>query len=159
MRSCPGRFLLPKHLGGASSARRMTMRSLTGIVALSRVVGFCAVAALFGWGVASEAHAGGSSLKSCAASLKAACGNVKPGSGRAQACFNSHLATLSEPCKTKLTQAASSARACEADVRKLCGGVERAADIPACMEPRLAEVGKTCKRAMARVAFQYSRGH
>jgi len=142
----------------------MTMRSLTRkgeqpIVALSRVVVFVAAAALFGWGVASEAHAGGSSLKSCAASLKAACGDVKPGGGRAQACFNSHLATLSEPCKTKLTQAASSARACEADVRKLCGGVARAADIPACMEPRLAKVGKPCKRAMARVAFQYSRGH
>ena len=130
------------------------MRGSSGAVSLGVVI------ALFGSVLASESRAGGTaSLKSCAASLKAACRNVKPGGGRAQACFNSHLATLSEPCKTKLTQAASSARACEADVRKLCGGVARAADIPACMEPRLAKVGKPCKRAMARVAFQYSRGH
>ena len=129
------------------------------MTAPSHVVAFSAVAALLVWGVGSEAHAGSTtSLKSCAASLKAACGDVKPGGGRAQACFDSHLATLSEPCKTKLTQAASSARACEADVRKLCGGVARAADIPACMEPRLAEVGKPCRRAMTKLVLQYSRG-
>ena len=128
--------------------------------ALSHAVVLVAIIALFGLGVASEAHAGGgASLKSCAASLKAACGDVKPGGGRAQACFDSHLATLSEPCKSKLTRAASSARACEADVQKLCGGVTHAADILSCMEPRLAQVGKPCKRAMARVALQYSRGH
>jgi hypothetical protein len=110
-------------------------------------------------GGGSEAHAGSTtSLKSCAAALKAACGDLKPGGGRVQACFDSHFATLSEPCKSKLTQAASSARACEADVRKLCGGLAQAAEIVSCMEPRLAEVGKPCKRAMTKVVLQYSRG-
>jgi hypothetical protein len=127
--------------------------------ALSLAVVLGAVIALFGSILASEARAGGgASLKSCTASLKAVCGDVKLAGGRVQSCFDSHIATLSEPCKTKLTQAASSARACEADVRKLCGGAAHAAEIVSCIEPRLAEVGKSCKRAMARVAIQYSRG-
>ena len=114
------------------------------------------VIALFGSVLASEAGAGGTaSLKSCAAPLKAVCGDVKPGGGRAQACFDSHLSTLSEPCKGKLAQAASSARACEADIRKLCGEAARAGEIPSCMETRLAELGKPCKRAMTKVVLQY----
>ena len=126
--------------------------------ALSHAVVLAAAIALFGSVLASETHAGGgASLKSCAASLKAACGDLKPGGGRVQACFDSHVATLSEPCKSKLTQAASSARACEADVRKLCGGLAQAAEIVSCMEPRLAEVGKTCRRAMTKLVLQYSR--
>ena len=127
--------------------------------ALSHAVALGAVIALFGLAITSEARAGGgASLKACAASLKATCGDVKPGGGRAQACFDSHIATLSEPCKSKLTRAASAAKACEGDVRKLCGGVARAADIGSCMESRLAEVGKPCKRAMTKVVLQYSRG-
>jgi hypothetical protein len=118
-----------------------------------------AAIALLGSAIAPEARAGGgASLKACAASLKATCGDVKPGGGRAQACFDSHIATLSEPCKSKLTQAAASSRACEADVRKLCGGVAHAAEIVNCMEPRLAEVGKSCRRAMTKLVLQYSRG-
>ena len=128
------------------------------MTALSHVVVLSAVAALLVWGVGSEARAGSPSLKSCAASLKAACGDLKPGGGRVQACFNSHVATLAEPCKSKLTQAAASSRACEADVRRLCGGVAQAAEIVNCMEPRLAEVGKTCRRAMTKIVLQYSRG-
>ena len=127
--------------------------------ALSHAIVLAAAIALFGSVLASETHAGGgASLKSCAASLKAVCGDVKLGSGRVQACFDAHLATLSEPCKTKLTQAAASSRACEADVRKLCGGVAQAAEIVNCMEPRLAEVGKSCRRAMTKIVLQYSRG-
>jgi hypothetical protein len=127
--------------------------------ASSHAIVLGAAIALLGSAIAPEARAGGSaSLKSCATSLKAACGDVKPGGGRAQACFASHLATLSEPCKSKLMQAASSARTCEADIRKLCGGVARAGEIPSCMETRLAEVGKPCKRAMTKVVLQYSRG-
>ena len=129
------------------------------MTALSNVVVLSAVAALLVWEGGSQAHAGSTpSLKSCAAALKAACGDLKPGGGRVQACFDSHLATLAEPCKSKLTQAAASSRACEADVRKLCGGVAQAAEIVNCMEPRLAEVGKPCKRAMTKVVLQYSRG-
>jgi hypothetical protein len=59
-----------------------------------------AAIALLRSAIAPEARAGGTaSLKSCAASLKAVCGGVKPGGGRAQACFASHLATLSEPAR------------------------------------------------------------
>ena len=127
--------------------------------ALSHAIVLAAAIALFGSVLASETHAGGgASLKSCAAALKAACGDLKPGGGRVQACFDSHLATLSEPCKSKLTQAAASSRACEADVRKLCGGVAQAAEIVNCMEPRLAEVGRSCRRAMTKLVLQYSLG-
>ena len=120
----------------------------------SHAVVLGAAFALLGSAIASDASAAeGGSLASCAASFKAVCGNVKPGGGRIQACFDSHIASLSNPCKNKLTQAASAARACEADVRKLCGGVARAAELMSCMKPRLAEVGKPCKRAMARVAL------
>ena len=128
--------------------------------ASSHAIVLGAAIALLGSAIAPEARAGGgASLKACAASLKATCGDVKPGAGRAQACFDSHIATLSEPCKSKLTQAASAAKACEGDVHKLCGGAARAAEIGSCMESRLAEVGKPCKRAMTKVVLQYSRGH
>jgi hypothetical protein len=115
--------------------------------------------ALFGCAMTSEARAaGGATLKSCAASFKSVCGHVKPGAGRVQACFDSHIAKLSQPCKNKLTQAASSSRACETDVRKFCGGASSATGIISCMKPRLAEVGKPCKRVLAKLAIQYSGG-
>ncbi|MGO9390626.1 hypothetical protein [Rhodoblastus sp.] len=127
--------------------------------ALLHTVVLSAVIALSGLAMASEAHAGGgASLKSCAASFKAICGSVKPGGGRIQACFDSNIDKLSEPCRSKLTKAASSARACQADVRKLCGGAAHATGTISCMKPRLAQVGIPCKRAMAKVAIQYSRG-
>jgi hypothetical protein len=126
---------------------------------LSHAVVLSAVIALFGSASTSEARAaGGATLKSCSASFESVCGHVKPGGGRVQACFDSHIAQLSQPCKSKLTQAASSARACQADVRKFCGGVSSATRIISCMKPRLAQVSKPCKRVLAKLAIQYSRG-
>lgn len=128
-------------------------------VILTHAVLLSVVITLFGSGMAPAARAGGgSSLKACAASFKALCGHVKPGGGRIQACFDSNIGNLSDPCRTKLTKAASSARACAADVRKLCGGSAHATGTISCMKPRLAEVSLPCKRAMAKVAIQYSRG-
>lgn len=127
--------------------------------AFSHAFMLSAVIALFGSGLAPQARArGGASLKACAASLKAVCGDVKPGGGRIQACFDSNIGNLSDPCRNKLTTAASSARACVADVRKLCGGSTHATGTISCMKPRLTEVSLPCKRAMAKVAIQYSRG-
>jgi len=51
-----------------------------------------------------------------------------------------------------MTQVANVAKEWEADVRRLCGGVQRAADIQACMQPRLGQISAQCRRALARIA-------
>jgi hypothetical protein len=63
---------------------------------------------------------------------------------------------LSGPCASRLTQVANVAQECEADVRRLCGGVQRAAEIEACMQPRLGEVSAGCKHALVKVAVPFS---
>jgi hypothetical protein len=63
---------------------------------------------------------------------------------------------LSGPCASRLAQVANVAKECEADVRRLCGGVQRAADIQACMQPRLGEVSAQCRGALARIAVPFS---
>jgi hypothetical protein len=94
--------------------------------------------------------------RACAAAVKDRCGEVKPRVAPLRACFETHMDHLSGACASKLTQAADAAKACEADVKKLCGGVQRAANIQACMQPRLGEVSARCKHALAKVAVPFS---
>jgi hypothetical protein len=93
----------------------------------------------------------------CGVAIKAACGNVKPTGGHLKTCFESNKGKLSWPCGDELSHALSIARACEADVRKLCGGVQRGADILGCMRPRLAEVREPCLAALGKVGVQAAR--
>jgi len=99
-----------------------------------------------------SAFFGGRTARACAAAVKERCGHVQPRVAPLRACFETHMDHLSGACASRLTQVTSIAQECEADVRGLCGGVERAAEIQACMEPRLGEVSAQCRRALTRVA-------
>jgi hypothetical protein len=63
---------------------------------------------------------------------------------------------LSETCASRLSQVADLARECEADVKTLCGGVQRTSEALDCIKPRLGEVSKRCKDALAKVAVPFA---
>ena len=117
----------------------------------------CATLVLAGLSVSTDASAfiGARAARACAAAVKERCGHVQPRIAPLRACFETHMDHLSGACASRLAQAADIAKACEADVKKLCGGVERAAEIQACMQPRLGEVSPQCKRALARIAVPF----
>ena len=123
----------------------------------NRIV-LCATLVLAGSSFSTDASAffGARAARACAAAVKERCGHVEPRVAPLRACFETHLDHLSGACASRLTQVANVAKDCEADVKRLCGGVRRAADIQACMQPRLGEVGARCRRALARVAVPVS---
>ena len=88
--------------------------------------------------------------------VKATCGHVKPLVGPLRACFETHLDHLSGPCANRLSHVADAAKECEADMKTLCGGVQRAAEALDCIKPRLSEVSKRCKDALAKVAVPFA---
>jgi hypothetical protein len=61
----------------------------------------------------------------CVSAVKASCGHVKPQVKPLRACFETHVDHLSGTCASRLSQVADLAKECEADVRNLCGGVQR----------------------------------
>ena len=103
-----------------------------------------------------SAFFGGRAARACAAAVKERCGHVQPRVAPLRACFETHLDHLSGACASRLSQVTTVAKDCEADVKSLCGGVQRAADIQACMQPRLGEVSVRCRRALARIAVPVS---
>ena len=123
------------------------MRSLGRLAAVSAAV------VLLGAAFATEGSA--ASYLSCYRAFKSACGEVKPSS--LKACFASHSNKLSRSCGDKLPHAVAIARECEADARKFCSHVARAASVPACMNRRLAEVGEPCRDALAKVGIAVPR--
>ena len=114
----------------------------------------CATLVLAGCSFSTDASAffGARAAHACAAAIKERCGHVQPRVAPLRACFESNLDHLSGACASRLTQITTVAKDCEADVKRLCGGVRRAADVQACMQPRLGEVSAQCRRALARVA-------
>jgi hypothetical protein len=119
---------------------------------------FSAMLVLAGASFSTDASAffGARAARACAAAVKERCGHVQPRVAPLRACFETHLDHLSGACASRLTQVANVAKECEADVRRLCGGVQRAADVQACMQPRLGEVSAQCRRALARIAVPVS---
>ena len=95
-------------------------------------------------------------VRACAAAVKQSCGHVKPRVAPLRACFEAHMDHLSGSCASRLSHVADVAKECEADVKKLCGGVARAAEIMDCIKPRLAEVSKRCKDALAKIAVPFA---
>jgi hypothetical protein len=63
---------------------------------------------------------------------------------------------LSGSCASRLSQVADLAKECEADVRNLCRGVQRTSEALDCIKPRLGEVSKRCKDALAKVAVPFA---
>ena len=92
----------------------------------------------------------------CVSAVKASCGHVEPRVAPLRACFETHMDHLSGKCANRLAHAADIAKECEADVKRLCGGVNRAADVLDCIRPRLGEVSKRCRDALAKVAVPFA---
>jgi hypothetical protein len=92
----------------------------------------------------------------CVSAVKASCGYVKPRVAPLRACFETHMDHLSGSCANRLSHVADLAEECEGDVKNLCGGVQRAAEALDCIKPRLSEVSKRCKDALAKVAVPFA---
>lgn len=93
----------------------------------------------------------GEITRECAAEIRAACGDVPPGSGAIRSCLNSHLADLTQPCRTILIGTVTVANECRGDVRAMCADVQPGAGrIEACLESHLSELSPTCMDVMAR---------
>jgi hypothetical protein len=92
----------------------------------------------------------------CVSAVKETCGHVKPQAKPLRACFETHMDHLSGTCASRLSQVADVAKECEADVTTLCGGVQRTSEALDCIKPRLGEVGKRRKDALARVAVPFA---
>jgi hypothetical protein len=116
---------------------------------------FCATLVLAGFSFSTDASAllGGGA---CVSAVKASCGHVKPRVQPLRACFETHMDHLSGKCANRLSHAADIAKACETDVKKLCDGVQRAAEALDCIKPRLGEVSAGCKHALAKVAVPFA---
>jgi hypothetical protein len=92
----------------------------------------------------------------CVSAVKASCGHVKPRVAPLRACFETHMDHLSGSCASRLSRVADLAEECEGDVKKFCGDVQRAAEALDCIKPRLSEVSKRCKDALAKVAIPFA---
>jgi len=116
---------------------------------------FCATLVLagasFSTGASAFLGAGG-----CVSAVNERCGHVQPRVQPLRACFETHMDHLSGKCANRLAHAADIAKACESDVKALCGGVHRAADALDCIRPRLADVSARCKHALAKVAVPFA---
>jgi hypothetical protein len=86
--------------------------------------------------------------RACATAIIEKCGQVQPRVASLRACFDRHLDPLSRACASRLTQVSNVATECETDVKRLCGGVRRVADVEACMQPRLDRVSARCRCAL-----------
>jgi hypothetical protein len=120
--------------------RTSGMKTLTSIAALG--------AALM---MTHPASAASMLAKTCAADVKAQCGDVKPGGGKLKDCVKAHFSDLSADCQVAIVRAAAVGRACKADVKKLCADVKPGkGPIADCMKEHAADISAGCKDAMAK---------
>ena len=126
----------------------------------SNPVVFCATLVLAGFSFSTDASAffGARAARACATAIVERCGHVQPRVAPLRACIDSHRDPLSRACANRLTQVTNVAKDCEADVKRLCGGVSRAADVEACMQPQLDRASARCRRALRRIAVPFGRG-
>ena len=116
---------------------------------------FCATVVLAGSSFSTDASAI-LGAHACVSAVKASCGHVKPRVAPLRACFETHMDHLSGSCASRLSQVADLAKECEGDVKKFCGDVQRAAEALDCIKPRLSEVSRRCKDALAKVAVPFA---
>jgi hypothetical protein len=115
----------------------------------------CAALVLAGLSLSTDASAF-IGANACVSAVKATCGHVKPRVAPLRACFETHMDQLSGKCANRMAHAADVAQECEADVKKFCGGVQRAAEALDCIKPRFSQVSKRCKDALAKVAVPFA---
>ena len=90
--------------------------------------------------------------KTCAADIKAQCGDVlKSGGKPLKDCMKTHFSDLSEDCQVAIVRAAAVGKACKPDAKKLCGDVKPGRGArAACMKTHAADLSAACKEAMAK---------
>ena len=88
----------------------------------------------------------------CLKDAKAQCPDVQPGGGKIRDCLNTHIADLSDDCKTVLVKAIN-VKACADDAKKLCAGVEAGGGaLETCIKSHVADLSDACKVALANSA-------
>ena len=88
----------------------------------------------------------------CAADIKKACGNIKPGGGRIATCLKDRVTDLSDVCKARLAEVAAAGKTCRAEVQQQCGTESRRIKKLACIKNALSSLSDDCKAAVAAVA-------
>ncbi|MFN0219239.1 MAG: cysteine rich repeat-containing protein [Hyphomicrobium sp.] len=100
-------------------------------------------------------------LVDCEKELKEYCSTVTPGEGRVALCMMAHENKMSDKCYSSLWDAAESvdlavsnimiaAKACEADVEKLCGDVEAGQGrIAQCLIGKKSDLSTSCGAEVA----------
>lgn len=98
-------------------------------------------------------------LEPCELALQSLCSKVDPGEGRLLACLRQHSASLSTPCRERVTllsppadtspMGAQAQRACLTDMKVHCMGVEPGGGrIKKCLSAHLSRVSPPCKAAL-----------
>jgi hypothetical protein len=112
------------------------------------------VAALVFFGAIFVTETALASNVSCYWALNSACGRVSPAGAHVRACIETHHSRLSRSCGGRLPRFVAVTRRCEAEARRFCSHVTRASAVPSCMNRRLAEVGASCRKALAKVGVR-----
>jgi Golgi apparatus protein 1 len=95
---------------------------------------------------------GASAAHPCGRDAERLCKDVQPGEGRIVRCMKAHEAELSPSCKQRIAtfreEVHAALEACNADVEKFCGGMERGeGHVHACLMQHEAELSPGCKAA------------
>jgi hypothetical protein len=86
----------------------------------------------------------------CGADIKKHCGDVEPGGARIAGCIKDHVKDFSEPCQTRLSRIAATAKTCKADVKERCGDVRPGrARVARCLRSALPDLSDACKDGIA----------
>ncbi len=99
----------------------------------------------------------------CTEDIQKICAGVQAGGGRYRSCLNQHEAELSAACqehlKTAEARVAAWRQACEADVQKLCAGLETGGGkIVKCLREHQADLSVACKQELSTVQHRRRRG-
>jgi hypothetical protein len=117
------------------------MRTLTCIAVLS--------AALL---TTHSAFAATAAARTCAADIKAQCGDLMKSGGRPlNDCMKKHFTDLSEDCQVAIIREAAARKACKADAKKFCADVKPGrGTVAECMKSHAADLSDACKEAMVK---------
>src|SRR5262249_9634643 len=86
----------------------------------------------------------------CVADIKKHCGDVEPGGARIAGCIKEHMKDFSEPCQTRLSRIAATAKTCKADGKERCKDTRRGRGrIARCLRSALADLSDACKDGIA----------
>ena len=121
-----------------------------------------AVALVFG-GTTAAAPAAGMRQGPCSDDVEKFCKDVQPGKGRMAQCLKQHEQDLSPSCKQHVADVRKRGQefraACEDDVLRLCGDVQRGGGrIANCLKQREQDLSQDCRAQMEQQQGQQPKG-